>query len=69
MFAPATIANCVCAVLSQMTLVMGKEKATKVVSEQLGHSSTAFTWDIYVHVLPSLQKEATRRLKGILKRR
>ncbi|HSE38977.1 MAG TPA: tyrosine-type recombinase/integrase [Blastocatellia bacterium] len=31
----------------------------KAVSERLGHSSTAFTQDPYVHVLPSMQRAAT----------
>jgi integrase len=33
----------------------------KVVAERLGHSSSAFTLDIYSHVAPGLQKEAARR--------
>ena len=51
------------------TLLFSAGENAKVVSERLGHSSTAFTQDTYVHVLPSMQKEATRRLEGILKRR
>jgi hypothetical protein len=30
----------------------------KVVSERLGHSSVAFTLDIYAHVMPGMQPEA-----------
>ena len=29
-----------------------------MVSERLGHSSAAFTMDVYQHVLPSMQQEA-----------
>ncbi|MGI8574841.1 MAG: hypothetical protein ACR2MA_05750 [Egibacteraceae bacterium] len=30
----------------------------KVVSEQLGHSSVAFTLDTYAHLIPGMQPEA-----------
>jgi integrase len=51
------------------TLLFSAGENAKVVSERLGHSSTAFTQDTYVHVLPSMQKEATKKLEGILKSR
>ena len=38
----------------------------KVVSEALGHASTAFTMDVYSHVLPSMQDEAARAIEGAL---
>jgi integrase len=38
----------------------------KVVSERLGHASTAFTSATYQHVLPGLQAQAAERLKTIL---
>ena len=38
----------------------------KVVSEMLGHSSVAFTLDVYSHVTPTLQKAAMRRLDEML---
>lgn len=38
----------------------------KVVSERLGHSSTAITQDIYYHVLKSMQEEAADKLDKIL---
>lgn len=34
----------------------------KVVSVRLGHTSTAFTMDVYSHVLPDMQREAADRL-------
>ncbi len=38
----------------------------KVVSEMLGHSSVAFTFDTYSHVVPGIQKAAARRLDEVL---
>jgi integrase len=38
----------------------------KVVSEQLGHASTAFTLDIYAHLLPHVQDEAAARVEAML---
>ena len=38
----------------------------KVVSEMLGHSSVAFTLDIYSHVVPGIQEAAARRLDEVL---
>jgi len=37
----------------------------KMISEMLGHSSTAFTMDIYAHVLPKLQREAAAQMDVI----
>ena len=38
----------------------------KVVSEQLGHASAAFTLDIYSHVLPHMQEEAAAKVEAVL---
>jgi integrase len=38
----------------------------KVVQEMLGHSQISLTLDTYSHVLPDIQKEAIRRLGGLL---
>ena len=38
----------------------------KIVSEMLGHSSVAFTLDVYSHVVGGLQKEAIKRLDEVL---
>ncbi len=38
----------------------------KVVSERLGHSSVAFTLDVYSHVMPAIQKAAAQRLEETL---
>jgi integrase len=38
----------------------------KVVSESLGHSSIVLTLDVYSHVLPTMQKEATEQLEAMI---
>lgn len=38
----------------------------KVVSERLGHSSTTLTMDVYSHVMPGMQSEATAQLEKLL---
>ncbi len=35
---------------------------TKVMQERLGHSSVAFTLDIYSHAIPTLQGEAAQKV-------
>lgn len=37
----------------------------KIVSEALGHSSVAFTLDVYSHVIPGLQEAAAKRLDKV----
>ena len=41
----------------------------KIVSEALGHSSVAFTLDVYSHLVPGLQEAAGKRLDEILEPR
>ncbi len=38
----------------------------KVVSERLGHATTAFTLDKYAHVLPGMQAEAAAAVAGLV---
>jgi len=38
----------------------------KVVAERLGHASAVMTLDVYSHVLPDMQADATDRLGGLL---
>lgn len=53
---------------SRATLMMADGINPKIVSEPLGHSSVAFTLDIYSHVLPGLQEEAALKFEeGLLK--
>jgi integrase len=39
-----------------------------VVTERLGHSTTAHTQDAYQHVLPGMQRDAARRFRERLYR-
>jgi integrase len=36
----------------------------KVVSEQLGHTSAAFTLNVYSHVLPHMQEDAAAKVEA-----
>ena len=38
----------------------------KVVSEMLGHASIAITLDLYSHVLPDMQREATAAMDRLV---
>ena len=38
----------------------------KVVAERLGHSSTMLTLDVYSHVAPDMQSEATACIEKML---
>jgi len=48
------------------TLALAVGVPAKVVSEQLGHASSAFTFDVYAHVLPHMQTEAAMRVEALL---
>lgn len=48
------------------TLALAVGIAPKVVSEQLGHASAAFTLDTYSHVLPHMQDEAAAKMEAAL---
>ena len=48
------------------TLLLRAKVNPKVVSELLGHSSVAITLDIYSHVLPDMQDDATVAMTTIL---
>jgi hypothetical protein len=51
---------------SAATIALAAGVSPKVVSEQLGHASTAFTLDTYAHVLPHMQDEAAARIEAML---
>jgi integrase len=51
---------------SAATTALAAGVSPKVVSEQLGHASTAFTLDTYAHVLPHMQDEAAARIEAML---
>lgn len=46
------------------TIALAAGVSPKVVSEQLGHASTAFTLDTYAHVLPHMQDGGCRKNRG-----
>lgn len=48
------------------TLLLADGESPKVVSERLGHTSTAFTLDVYAHVTPGMQADAARRFSRIV---
>lgn len=48
------------------TLALAAGVSAKVVSEQLGHASIAFTLDVYSHLLPHMQSDAARRVAALL---
>ncbi len=48
------------------TLMLSAGVHPKVASERLGHSSVTLTMDVYSHVLPSMQQDATEKLEKIL---
>jgi integrase len=48
------------------TLLLSAGVHPKVASERLGHSSVTLTMDVYSHVLPSMQQDATEKLESIL---
>ena len=48
------------------TLMLAAGVHPKVVSERLGHSSITITLDIYSHVMPNMQIEATEKMSGLV---
>ncbi len=48
------------------TLLLLRGVHPKIVSEMLGHSSVSLTLDVYSHVLPDMQREATTALDQML---
>jgi integrase len=46
--------------------LVGCGVSPKVISEQLGHASVAFTLDVYSHVLPHMQDAAAERVQALL---
>lgn len=48
------------------TLALVAGTPPKVISEQLGHASAAFTLDTYAHVLPHMQDEAATKFETML---
>ncbi len=45
------------------SLLLEAGESVKVVAERLGHSTATITLDVYAHVLPGMQEQATQRLQ------
>ena len=50
------------------TLALQAGVHPKIVSERLGHSSIAFTLEVYSHALPTLQVEAAAKIAALIER-
>ncbi|RQD72687.1 MAG: site-specific integrase [Tindallia sp. MSAO_Bac2] len=48
------------------TILLAAGENPKIVSERLGHASITLTLDIYSHVLPDMQDQATAKLEALL---
>jgi integrase len=48
------------------TISLAAGVSPKVISEQLGHASVAFTLDVYSHVLPHMQDAAAEKVQALL---
>lgn len=48
------------------TLLLQAGTHPKIVAERLGHSSTTLTMDVYSHVAPGMQEDATAQLERML---
>ncbi len=47
------------------TLLLSKGANPKVVQERLGHATVSITLDVYAHVIPSMQQDATDKLNSL----
>ena len=52
---------------SHATQMLAEGVHPKIVQERLGHASLAITMDIYSHVMPNMQAEATAKIDEALK--
>jgi integrase len=48
------------------TMLLSEGEHPKVVAERLGHASTNLTLDVYSHVLPNMQKQATAKMSKMM---
>ena len=48
------------------TIALAAGVSPKIISEQLGHASVAFTLDVYSHVLPHMQDAAAEKVQALL---
>ena len=52
---------------SHATHMLASGVHPKIAQERLGHSSVAITLDLYSHVLPGLQADATARIDDVVR--
>ena len=50
------------------SLLLSAGAHPKALQERLGHSSAAFTMNVYAHLLPGVQEEAVASLEALLQR-
>lgn len=48
------------------SLILLRGAKLKVISDTLGHSSVAFTMDVYSHIIEGMQQDAMMLLDGVL---
>ncbi|HYU38215.1 MAG TPA: tyrosine-type recombinase/integrase [Acidimicrobiia bacterium] len=48
------------------TLGLAAGVPTKVISDRLGHATTSFTEDIYMHAIPAMQERAAAQVADLI---
>ena len=48
------------------TIALGASIHPKVVSDRLGHSTVAFTLDVYSHCIPALAQDAAEKIAALV---
>ena len=51
---------------SHATLGLGAGVPIKVMSDRLGHATTSFTMDIYMHAIPAIEDDAADQIAGLM---
>ena len=54
---------------TQASLLIQQGEYPKVISERLGHASTAFTNDVYGHLMPGMERAAAEKVDAALETR
>jgi integrase len=57
---------CTICAIRQLPSLLSAGVSPKIVSEQLGHASVAFTLEVYSHVLPHMQDTAAMKVEALL---
>ena len=48
------------------TLGLGAGVPIKVMSDRLGHATTSFTMDVYMHAIPAVEESAADQIAGLV---